>query len=112
MDAIHSHQSPIMLDPSEWKSMLQMDHMSDSRKLEITATEFESTLVRQFLKDAMKPVIQGGAISEDGVAQDIYRGYFTDVLAQTLSKGEGIGISSALQSQLSTNLKTKETDAS
>jgi len=112
MDAIQPNQSPVMMNPSDWQGLLQMDHLSESQKLKVTADEFEATLVRQFLKESMKPVIQGGALDEGGVANDIYRGYFNDILAHSLSKGEGIGISSALQSQLSNNLKTKETDAS
>lgn len=104
-------QAPIMMNPSDWQGLLQMDQYSEKQKLEITAGEFESTLVRQFLKEAMKPLIKG-ALDESGVAHEIYRGYYTDVMAQSLTRGKGIGISSVLQSQLTNNHQSKETDAS
>jgi Rod binding domain-containing protein len=112
MDAISHSISPVMLNPMDLQSMMQGSRISQEQKLQYTSSEFEATLIRQFLKEAMKPLIKG-YLDEDGVAQDIYRGYFTDVMAQSLSEGKGIGISSVLQSQLSTNhQKTKETDAS
>jgi peptidoglycan hydrolase FlgJ len=110
MSTIHSNQAPVMLNPSDWQGMLQMEHLAEDQKLKITAQEFESTLVRQFLKEAMKPLIKG-AIDESGVSNDIYRGYFTDIMAQSLSKGNGIGISSVLQTQLTTNPMKKEPSA-
>jgi len=112
MEGLGATQAPIMLNPADWQGLMQMNQYSDEQKLKITSTEFESTLVRQFLGEAMKPMIKG-CMGNEGVAQDIYRGYFTDVMAQSLSKGQGIGISSVLQSQLSVNHQTtKETDAS
>lgn len=112
MDAIGASQSPIMLNPGDWQGLMAMDQYSQEQKIQITSTEFESTLVRQYLKEAMKPMFEG-CLSEDGAANEIYRGYFTDVMAQNLAKGGGIGISSVLQSQLSINPQhEKETDAS
>ena len=111
MEGINT-QAPIMMNPSDWQGLLQMDQYSEKQKLEITAGEFESTLVRQFLKDAMKPLIKG-ALDENGVSHEIYRGYYTDIMAQSLTRGKGIGISSVLQSQLTNNNhQSKETDAS
>ncbi|MEQ9824123.1 MAG: hypothetical protein ABQ298_07045 [Puniceicoccaceae bacterium] len=112
MDAISQNHLPVMLNPADWQGLSNMNQYSDEQKLRITSTEFESTLVRQYLKEAMKPLMKG-YLNEDSVAHEIYRGYFTDAMAQSLSQGHGIGISSVLQSQLSTNHQnTKETDAS
>lgn len=111
MDVIQPNQSPVMLSPSDWQGMLQGNKISDEEKLALTSGEFESTLVRQYLKDALKPLVEG-ALKEDGVAQNIYRGYYTDIMAQSLTKGAGFGVSSVLQSQLTTNNQSKGTDAS
>ena len=100
-----------MLNPSDWQGLMQMNQYSERQKLEISATEFEATLVRQFLKDAMKPLVKG-YLDQSGVSSEIYRGYFTDAMAQSLAKGQGIGISNTLQHQLSNHLNAKETDAS
>jgi peptidoglycan hydrolase FlgJ len=110
MNTVPINQAPILLDPSDWQGLLQMERLSEDQKLKITAQEFESTLVRQFLKDAMKPLIKG-VIDESGVSNEIYRGYFTDIMAQSLSRGNGIGIASVLQTQLTTNPMKKESDA-
>lgn len=111
MDVIQPNQSPVMLNPSDWQGLLQMDRYSEKQKLEITAGEFESILMRQYLKEAMKPMIKG-ALNETGVSHEIYRGYYTDIMAHSLTKGNGIGISSVILSQLTINHKSKETDAS
>jgi Rod binding domain-containing protein len=111
MDAITTNQSPIMMNASDWQGLLEMNQYSEDQKLEITAGEFEATLVRQYLKEAMKPLVNG-FLDESGVAHEIYRGYYTDIMAQSLTRGKGFGISSVLQSQLSNNHKSKETDAS
>ena len=100
-----------MMNPSDWQGLLQMNQYSEQQKLEITAGEFESTLVRQYLQEAMKPLISG-ALDENGTAQNIYRGYYTDIMAQSITRGNGLGISSVLQSQLTNNHQSKETDAS
>jgi Rod binding domain-containing protein len=107
MEIISSHQSPILLNPSDWQGLLQMERYTEEQKLQLTSQEFESTLVRQYLKDALKPLFKG-AIEESGVSSEIYRGYYTDVLAQSLSRGQGMGISSVLQCQLSTQHQSKE----
>ena len=112
MEGIGAAQAPIMLNPNDWQGLMEMNQYSEEQKVQMTSTQFESTLVRQYLKEAMKPLVQG-YLNEDSVAHEIYRGYFTDVMAQSLSQGEGIGISSVLQSQLSMNhQQAKETDAS
>ncbi len=102
----------MMLSPNDWKGLMEVDRYTEDQKLEITSTQFESTLIRQFLSEAMKPMVEG-YLNEDSVAQDIYRGYFTDIMSQSLSSGGGLGISNVLQSQLTMNhQQTKETDES
>ena len=112
MDSVSSLNTSMMLSAADWQSVAQSGRFSESQKLEVSADEFEATLVRQYLKDALKPHIQG-IFNENGTAQEIYRGFLTDALANNIVRsGPGLGISSALQTQLSTTNTTKETDAS
>ncbi len=104
METTAAAHTPVMMNLSDWQGLQGMKHLSEEQKLKVTADEFEATLLRQYLNDAMKPMFKG-IINEEGVANDIYRSYFTDAIAQNLSQGTGVGISNALQSQLSKAVK-------
>ena len=56
--------------------------------------QFESILLRQILSESMKGMLEGG---EGG---QVYGYMVTDSLANSLSEGGGLGLSSILQSQL------------
>ena len=64
------------------------------------ATQFESLLLRQYLKDALKPVFGGGYLKETGGAHDMYRYFFTDAIAEGVARGGGFGLSDVLQQQI------------
>jgi Rod binding domain-containing protein len=65
-----------------------------STKLAEAAQGFESIMLRQFLSESMKPLLQGGPSGQ------VYGYLLTDSLASSLSKGGGLGLSSVLQAQL------------
>jgi Rod binding domain-containing protein len=60
---------------------------------------FESILVRQFLQDSMKPLLQ------DGESGQVYGYMLTDSLANEISKGGGLGLAHVLQTQISKIVK-------
>lgn len=62
--------------------------------LEIASQQFESILVRQFLTESMGPLLEGGATGE------VFGYLLTDSLANSISQGGGLGLSSVLQAQL------------
>jgi peptidoglycan hydrolase FlgJ len=64
------------------------DELADASK------QFESILLRQFLGESMKGLLDGG---ESG---QVYGYLMTDSLANSLSAGGGLGLSSVLQAQL------------
>lgn len=84
--------------------MAASQHISEEQKLGEAAVRFESLLVRQFLKDALKPVFKG-FLEESGSRQEIYRYLLTDVLAEKIGQSEVMGISNLLQMQLSSKLE-------
>ena len=62
-------------------------------------SKFESVLVKQFLKEALKPMFKG-VFNEDGGAHRMYRHFFTDAISESIASGGGFGVSSILQQQL------------
>ena len=58
------------------------------------ARQFEGILLRQFLSESMKPLLQGGSGGQ------VYGYLLTESLASSLVKGGGLGLSSILQAQL------------
>ena len=58
--------------------------------------QFESILLRQFLSESMKPLLQ------EGPAGQVYGYLLTDSLASSIASGGGLGLCSILQTQLGT----------
>lgn len=56
--------------------------------------QFEGILLRQFLSDSMKPLLEGGP------AGQVYGYLLTDSLAASISEAGGLGFSTVLQAQL------------
>lgn len=56
--------------------------------------QFEAILLRQFLSESMKPLLQ------EGPAGQVYGYLLTDSLAASVTSAGGLGLSSILQSQL------------
>lgn len=67
--------------------------------VEKASRQFESILVRQFLSDSMKPLLEGGP------AGQVYGYLLTDSLANSISDAGGLGFSSVLQAQLGRELQ-------
>jgi peptidoglycan hydrolase FlgJ len=59
------------------------------------AQNFEAILLRQFLSESMKPLLEGGPGGQ------VYGYLLTETLADSMSKAGGLGLSSILQSQFS-----------
>ena len=66
----------------------------DSGKTAEVSRQFEAILLRQFLSESMKPLLQ------DGPSGQVYGYMLTDSLADTMTKAGGLGISNILQAQL------------
>ena len=66
----------------------------DAGKLGEASQQFEAILLRQFLSESMKPLLEGGPSGQ------VYGYLLTDTLADSMSKGGGLGLSSVIQAQL------------
>ena len=68
-------------------------------KLAGAAQQFEGILLRQFLSESMKPLLQGGPGGQ------VYGYLLTESLTSSLVKAGGLGLSSILQAQFAQQSK-------
>ena len=79
---------------SELSSASSQSEKTDPKKAAKVASQFEGILVRQFLTESMKPLLEKGASGQ-------VCGYLiTDSLANSICQGGGFGLAHILQSQL------------
>lgn len=79
------------------------------------SAQFEAILVRQLLKPAIEPLMQGGmggAGGAGGAGGGIYGYLLTDVLAGSLSQGRELGFARLLERQLTPDSLKAEATAS
>jgi hypothetical protein len=63
------------MDSSMLMEMAHSKHHSEKQKTAAVSQQFESVLVKQFLKEALKPMFKG-VFNEDGNAHRMYRHFF------------------------------------
>ena len=87
------------MDTSMLMDMAHSKHATEQEKNAAVSQQFESVLVKQFLKEALKPMFKG-VFNEEGGAHRMYRHFFTDAISESIANGGGFGVSSILQQQL------------
>ena len=87
------------MDTSMLMDMAHSKHATEQQKNAAVSQQFESVLVKQFLKEALKPMFKG-VFNEEGGAHRMYRHFFTDAISESIASGGGFGVSSILQQQL------------
>ena len=87
------------MDTSMLMEMAHSRHASEKQKAAAVSGQFESLFVKQYLKQALKPMFKG-IFDENGGASGMYRHMFTDAMAESIAQGGGFGISSMLQMHL------------
>ncbi len=73
-------------------------NLPQDQQLKSVSGQFEAILLRQFLQDSVGKIMGG---ESGGPSASIYGYLLTDVLANKLSEGGGLGLSSVIQKQLS-----------
>lgn len=63
---------------------------------QVAAEQFEAVLVRQLLGDALKPMLGGALGGEDTPGSGVYQYLVTDVVAQSVAAGGGLGLAKML----------------
>jgi peptidoglycan hydrolase FlgJ len=98
INAIHSVTPPT--PPVELMASVRGSDTPNPQDLARAAKHFEAILVRQLLAPAIEPMMNsslGGGSSSGG---GVYGYMLTDVLATSISQGGGLGLSSVIQTQL------------
>lgn len=78
-------------DPATGFASAPQPQLPGMRKV---SQQFESILVRQFLSESMKSLLENGASGQ------VYGYMLTDSLADSITQGGGLGLCSVLQAQL------------
>ncbi|MCE9612539.1 MAG: rod-binding protein [Chthoniobacter sp.] len=81
----------VKIAPERLGSELSVPHDPD---LGNVSHQFESILIRQFLTESMKSLLDGGPSGQ------VYGYMLTDSLANSISEAGGLGMSSVIQAQL------------
>jgi peptidoglycan hydrolase FlgJ len=69
-------------------------NLPQSEQVKAAAGQFEAIILRQMLQDSV------GKIAGEGASGNVYGFMLTDVIANKLSEGGGLGLSSMLEKQL------------
>ena len=97
------------MDSSILLDMAHSKHATEQQKNAAVSQQFESVLVKQFLKEALKPMFKG-VFNEEGGAHRMYRHFFTDAISESIASGGGFGVSSILQQQLNQASSSKNSE--
>jgi len=73
--------------------------LSEDQKIGEASRQFEAVLLRQFLSESQKPTIKS-EFSDDSNTAGIYQDMITNQLADSLSRGGGIGLAKTFARQL------------
>ena len=99
MEAQDVGKQYVGMDSSMLMEMAHSKNTTHNQKVAAVSDQFESVLVKQFLKEALKPMFKS-VFNEDGGAHRMYRHFFTDAISESIASGGGFGVSSILQQQL------------
>ena len=94
--------SYVGMDPAMLMEMAHSKYATEEQKAAAVSGQFEAVLVKQYLKEALKPLFKG-VMDESGGAFRMYRHFYTDAIAESIARGGGFGISTMLQTQLNAN---------
>jgi len=105
MEVSNSNNNYVGMDTSMLMEMAHSKNISEQQRNAAVSQQFESVLVKQFLKEALKPMFKG-VFNEDAGAHRMYRHFFTDAISESIAQGGGFGVSNILQQQLNQKFST------
>jgi peptidoglycan hydrolase FlgJ len=93
-------QSPIDTSNIPVEDLAGDKNLSEQQKIAEASRQFEAILLRQFLSESQKPVIQS-EFTDNSTAAGIYQDYITNTLADSISKSGTLGLAKIFEQQLS-----------
>ncbi|MGB0372980.1 MAG: hypothetical protein ACPGN3_16745 [Opitutales bacterium] len=88
--------NPVGLNAAEYQKLTFNASMSEEQKVAEAAKQFEGVMLRQYLKDALKPMVET-ELTKNSASSDIYRSYLIDIMAGSMAESGALGVSSTLQ---------------
>ncbi len=82
------------------ESLANNKALTEDQKVGEASRQFEAILLQQFLSESQKPVITSEFTDNSARAAGIYQDFITNQLADSLSRGGGIGLAKSFQRQL------------
>lgn len=96
---ISAIQPKLNTEHLDLQSLAGNQALSEQQKIAEASRQFEMILLRQFLSEAQKPMIQG-ALTDNSSVAGIYQDMVSTQLADAMSQGKGIGLAESFQKQL------------
>jgi Rod binding domain-containing protein len=93
-------QSPVDTSNVPIEDLADNKHLTQQQKIHEASRQFEAIMVQQMLSEMQKPVFKS-EFTDDSTASDIYQGYITNALAQSMSKSGAFGFAKIFEDQLS-----------
>ena len=81
------------------ESLAHNKNLTEDQKIGEASRQFEAILLRQFLSESQKPVIQS-EFTDNSTAAGIYQDFITNQMADSLSRSGGIGLAKTFEHQL------------
>jgi Rod binding domain-containing protein len=105
-------QSPIDTSTIPVEELAGNKHLTQQQKIHEASRQFEQIMLQQILSEMQKPVITS-EFTDDSTASDIYQGYITNALAESMSKTGSFGFAKIFEEQLSphTSMTHEKTSA-
>ncbi|MGF1483037.1 MAG: hypothetical protein ACFBZ8_01600 [Opitutales bacterium] len=98
VDASQLTAATPLMDTAQLQSLMADKAVSAQAQQAEAARQFEAVMLRQIAREAFEPLFSGSMGSGSGGA--VYEYFLTDAIAQGLSQGGGLGLTSVLQQQL------------
>ena len=107
VSAINNHtptSAAVAFDYAEPAGLFKADAAKGSAKpspaeAKKAAQQFEAIIMRQLLAPSIEPIMSGGLGGASGTGGGIYGHMLTEVLADSLAKGGGLGLGRMLEKQ-------------
>ena len=93
--------SPSLLMAERWNSARGAERAPSPEDVKKVAKQFEAILVRQLLAPAVEPMMSQSMDGSSASGGGVYGYMLSDVLANSISQGGGLGLADILESQLS-----------
>lgn len=91
--------NPIGLDTAQYQDLVHNKQMTEKQKVAEASKQFEGVMLRQYLKDALKPLVET-EMTKNSSSDQIYRSYLIDIMAGSMAESGAFGVSNSLQASI------------